>query len=330
MRSVSTKRRKSAGSRPARRTARPHRAGLRSTEAEPQPLGYPFSIGGAPLCEIESPSTVLVSIPAYRCRDTVRQAVQSMLDQRGVDVLVVVTEDADPDRSTRALDKLEDPRLITARADKNGGPYRIHDGVLRAGARAGMDLFAVQDADDYSISSRFVGLLGYAMANPCDAVFSGYTNLYPGDRRTRVSPRHVPHRGRLEKFSHITAHATGLYRIGALMRIGGYYSGHRVSYDTALMSALCRMGRCGFLPRSTYVRRIVETSLTQRSDTGMQSPVRARAHRDHLSMINAAESSSGTSARAYARMIEKRASGSRLGEAWIDRLASQIRDRLDG
>jgi len=213
--------------------------------------------------------------------------------------MVVVVSDGDPDPPWGELAHIRDQRLVRFSLARNHGPYFAHQVVLRASASP---CFLVQDADDWSVPDRVKKLLHVLEADGSDFVFSAWRQyraeqdgcLRPYSVRwKRLGPRtSSDHDGgrqpasRGESFCFDTrltenfinrASHHGLFRRDALERIGGYYAGFRMNYDTLLTNLLIMTGRVSFVDTPLYCYLMRNDSLSHSESTGPRSEVRIRA-----------------------------------------------------
>jgi glycosyltransferase involved in cell wall biosynthesis len=230
---------------------------------------------------------VTVSIPYHRCRPYIRQAVQSILDQTHRILTVVVVNDGDPDPPWDLLADIHDPRLVRFDLGSNRGRYFADAVVLGATTSP---YYLVQDADDWSEPDRIKRLMQKLQADRADAAFSALYS-HTGGRLTprRPSILRYPELSRplTRLLEHRTSHV-GLFRTAALRRVGGYYGGFRIGYDTLLISLLLMMGRLTYLERPLYHRLRRDESLTMSSVTGLKSAQRMEAWRQLRSMYTEA------------------------------------------
>lgn len=228
---------------------------------------------------------VVVSIPYFGCGSYLVDTVESILEQTHRDLTLVVTNDADPEPPWDRLAHVDDPRLIRFDLGANRGRYFVDDVVLRA---VDGDLFLVQDADDWSEPDRVRALLEELERHSCDAVISDVNVFCERPTADGFSGPHTS-RGRIERarplarpvgpeLRYLACHH-GLFRRDSLLRLGGYFGGHLIGYDTFVMSLLLMTGRVGVVPRSLYHRRQRDGSLTTAPATGMRSPARREVRR---------------------------------------------------
>lgn len=244
---------------------------------------------------------VTASVPYFNARNYVRRAVESLLSQTHRNLTVVVVNDGDPNPPWDELAHIDDPRLIRFSLDLNYGPYFAHQVVLGASTTP---YFLVQDADDWSTPTRVASLLNALVSEGSDLVFSAWQQ-YRADLNGYLQPDSIRWRHRRpgdpllappgqrelflfdpilnEHFVNRAAHH-GIFRREALERIGGYYAGFRMNYDTLLTNFLLMTGRVSFVEEPHYQYVIRPDSLSHSQATGVRSPIRI-ATKQHLSAM---------------------------------------------
>lgn len=268
---------------------------------------------------------VTVSIPCFNASKTVARAVDSILSQSHSRIRVIVTSDGEKTPSWLALGNRKDERLVLFSLPANRGPYFAH--AVALGAAEG-ELFAIQDADDYSDPRRLEHLIWCLRRHGADAAFSevlhhghrGVTSRNP--MRCQMPDDNMRHR--LDHF--------GLYRVPALGRIGGYYAGERMGYDTVFTSLLLMSGRVSAVGLPLYHRVERAGSLTKNPETGIGTPRREAAvrrlaalHREAY-MVSKGRARGTPAARAIGAAVRgKVSSGDR---AYLDREVARLRDIL--
>ena len=244
---------------------------------------------------------VTASVPYFNARGYIRRAVESLLAQTHRYITVVVVCDGDPSTPWPELAHIRDPRLVRFSLSSNYGPYFAHQVVLGASTTP---YFLVQDADDWSLPHRVATLLDALVGDCSDFAFSAWQQyrsngdgmLYSDSIRWRhrqlsdpaTSP---PGQGELflydslltDKFVNRAAHH-GLFRHEALERIGGYYAGFRMNYDTLLTNFLLMTGHASFVEEPLYQYIIRPDSLSHSADTGVRSPIRMMT-KQHLAAM---------------------------------------------
>ena len=88
---------------------------------------------------------VSVIIPTYNRADTVKRAIESVLDQTYDTLEIIVVDDGSTDGTDAVIDTIKDERLRYIKLDENKGVSNARNvGV----AAAGYDMIAFQDSDD--------------------------------------------------------------------------------------------------------------------------------------------------------------------------------------
>ena len=245
-----------AGDRPQSRQRNPPQAGLRS--------------------DLDN-CRVTVSIPYFQCQPYIRRAVESILGQSHANLIVVVVNDGDAEPPWAELAHITDPRLVRFDLARNRGRYFADAVVLNA---TSAPYFVIQDADDWSDPDRIAVLLDKLREDQADGVVSSIYRYHMNDgkviakRKESYSAINRPLTKRLE---HRACHV-GLFRSEFLKKIGGYYGGFRIGYDTQILSFLLMAGRISYVDRPLYNRLVRPGSLTNSKATGMKSPARHHVH----------------------------------------------------
>ncbi len=248
---------------------------------------------------------VTASVPYFNARGYIRRAVESLLAQTHRNITVVVVCDGDPSPPWPELAHIRDPCLVRYCLGANYGPYFAHQVVLGASTTP---YFLVQDADDWSVPHRVATLLDALIADGSDLAFSAWQQyqsngngiLHPDSirwrRRQPSDPAYAPPGQRElflfdpvlgDRFVNRAAHH-GLFRREALERIGGYYSGFRMNYDTLLTNFLLMTGRVSFVEEPLYQYVIRPDSLSHSAATGVRSPIRIMTKQQLAAMYSEA------------------------------------------
>lgn len=213
-------------------------------------------------------TTVAVSIPYYGCPFGIRRAVDAVLAQTHRDLICVVTNDADTERSPWPhLAGITDPRLVRYEASTNRGRYFTDAVVLAA---TDTPWFTVHDADDAAHPRWLEWCLREARKSDADSVL---TSQYVRDLKGRQLVEHVK-MGNEGREMHHFGHMAGLWRSSWLRTVGGPNPHFRVGYDTLLSTIAWWYGRYAALPAPVYTRYRRKGSLTTSPKTGGKSEYR--------------------------------------------------------
>ncbi len=247
--------------------------------------------------------SVTACVPYFRGKRHIFRAIQSLLAQTHRDLIVIVVNDGDKDPPWNELASIDDRRLIRFSLTRNhGGPFFANAVVAEA---ASSPWFLVQEQDDWSTPDRVARLLQLAVSNGADAAISAhYFHQQQKDGRCTpigvrwqhtgrlICPEHRVSRGCQRCFvdtglttecRHRAPHS-GLFRSSALRRIGGYYAGLRLHYDTLLMNLLLMTGRLAHTQAMLYHRLLSPNSLTQARETTFSSAA-SRAERRTMAAL---------------------------------------------
>ena len=88
---------------------------------------------------------ISVVLPAYNRRNTVRKAVESVLNQTERDIECIVVDDASTDDTAGVLTEINDSRLRIIRLTENSGACHARNVGVQA---AKGEYIAFQDSDD--------------------------------------------------------------------------------------------------------------------------------------------------------------------------------------
>jgi glycosyltransferase involved in cell wall biosynthesis len=257
---------------------------------------------------------VTVSIPYYRCKPHVRRSVESILGQTHTNLVAVVVNDGDEDAPWDELAHISDPRLVRFELAENRGRYFADAAVLNATPDP---YFLIQDADDWSEPDRISVLLRQLREDGADGVVSSLYRHRLDNGKTiaeRKESYTALNRPLTRRLQHRASHA-GLFRSETLRKIGGYYGGFRIGYDTQIMSFLLMVGRISYVDRPLYNRLIRPGSLTRSRATGLRSPTRNRVHRQLQEIY-------GEAYRHYTRYLR-----GEIGKEALCRFICQIRSK---
>lgn len=263
---------------------------------------------------------VTVSMPYFRTPETIRRAVDAVLNQTMRDLRLVVI--CDGSRLGDELADIADERLIVFSLPENRGRYFADAVTLEL---CGSPWFAVHDADDEA-DPRWLERMLAAASSP-DARGRDYVSTAQRvqARDGSFSIEKVKPPVTRPTLTHY-AHMAGLWRTEWLRdTLGGFHPAYRVGYDT-LLSQLARMHGAGVdLSEPLYTRYHRAGSLTTDRATGMRSAFR-RDQRTKLAELLTKMRSLNPASKP-ADHIRAEASGLRDEVfAHADRLAARIRE----
>ena len=218
---------------------------------------------------MDQPANVSVVIPALNARETIEQAILSILPQPRV-AEVIVVDDGSSDGTADVVRSIGDPRIRIV-----PGPQTGVAGALDCALRAAVhDLVAVCDSDDWWSSDRlewqhrilaempeYIAVSGgFASATPKgDHVADLAVNRSAGDVTDALLDGQTP-----------TSFCTWLTRRSALEEVGFIREWFKTAQEMDLQVRLAEVGRVWHEPKVCYHYRLHDTSVThtQSADLG--------------------------------------------------------------
>lgn len=195
-----------------------------------------------------------VIVPVRNGGRLLRDAVDSVLDQDGVSVRVIVVDDGSIDGSVDRLPA--DGRITILRNEGNGIPCALNTAIAAGGA----PLVARQDADDVSLPGRLMAEAAFLERAPDVGLVATAFEVLVGDRVvTTISPTVD---GMLDK-NPICA-GTTVVRRGVLARAGGYRVQFELSSDYDCWLRCEEVAGVAILPDVTYRYRLTSSMATIR------------------------------------------------------------------
>ena len=154
-------------------------------ESEAMRLHRPKPFVGAP--------RVSVVIPCYRYGGYLPDAVASVLDQDGLDIDVLVVDDASPDDSAEVAHRLAaaDPRVSVMVHERNAGHIQTYNDGL---SRATGDYVVLLSADDLLPRNALTRAVALMEAHPRVGLVYGYARSFT--EQPEPVHRHAPGAGR--------------------------------------------------------------------------------------------------------------------------------------
>jgi hypothetical protein len=108
-------------------------------------------LGQARQPEVSAEPDVSVLMTVYNDSETVGPAIMSVLESSGVDLQLIVIDDASTDDSLDRIRAFDDPRIVVVRNKVNVGPYLSRNRGLEVATGR---FVAIADADDWSHPQR--------------------------------------------------------------------------------------------------------------------------------------------------------------------------------
>lgn len=205
---------------------------------------------------------VSVVMAVHNGAATVGEAVASILGQQGVDLELVVIDDASTDGTAAVLDGIADPRLVRLRNDTNFG---LTVSLNRGSAVARGAVIARMDADDVSLPGRLAAQLAKLEQEKADICFCRCRFEGPDGRR-RGGWKEMPETLRRWRCLFTNAygpHPAAMMRHGLLDRLCGYDQQFRRGQDYDLWDRAAAAGaRFAYVPDELLAYRIHPGSIS--------------------------------------------------------------------
>jgi glycosyltransferase involved in cell wall biosynthesis len=215
--------------------------------------------------------TLTVAMPAYNAGPYIKQAIESVLTQEGVDLELIVIDDASTDDTAAVVEAIHDPRITLLRNRRRQGIGRCHNVILRA-SRA--PFLAHVDADDFLLPDALRKLVAALDDHPeaaqshCyffDVDEHGRTTLPAFIARwrhfLRTRPVGLDYQARLPS-SNVANHLR-TYRRAIVDEIGGFNETLRFGVDLDMALRIVDRHTIRLVPEVLYVRRVHRTNTTE-------------------------------------------------------------------
>lgn len=196
---------------------------------------------------------VTISIPYYGTSHLILDAISGILNQSYQNVLVHVINDGMSPNCWKALEGINNPKILRIDLPSNRGPYFAHAISLSA---CESEFWMPHDSDDFSHPDRIEKLV--ASIDEFDAA-AGICRVIETD-------------GKIQDTKGQSWQA--LYRTDYLNRIGGINPNIRVSYDSMILEITQTFGKMHQIDGAIYEYRVRPGSLLQADETGRRSAMR--------------------------------------------------------
>lgn len=207
--------------------------------------------------------------------ETLRRAIQAVLDQDHQDWHLIVTSDGQGDTPWQALDQITDPRITCWETPARRGRYWI-DAVTLASTDADTSpWWTVHDADDAAAPTWLSRMLEAVAATRRPVVLTsqivhainGTSSICPVRPITEAGTGRVTH----------YAHMAGLWNTRWVRGIVGPHPGYQVGWDTVMTAIPLLLEQAAVIDEPLYHRWRRAGSLTMDRATGHRSLARREA-----------------------------------------------------
>jgi glycosyltransferase involved in cell wall biosynthesis len=205
---------------------------------------------------------VSVIIPMRNCEKFIAQALTSILEEKRIDLQVVVVDDGSTDRSAEVVSAFDDARILLIPGPRSGIAAAVNAGLDRATG----DYFCRCDADDWYEPGRLARQLAFLQSNPeFGAVCGQYTMTNPAGEIVErlphtadpedISPELREGKGR----THLNTFMVRMPLMRSLRGFRPYFIG---TEDNDFQLRLSDVTRIWFQPIPAYVYRLHSASIT--------------------------------------------------------------------
>lgn len=215
---------------------------------------------------------ILVVIPYWKSKSTLKETVDSILNQSYQDFHLLIINDGDPESPSTFIDP--HPRITFFDMKKNHGRYFVDAVAVMANP---YEFYLPIDADDVSHRDRLKILLQIQSRTKAEAVFN-YQQVVSRNGRVYIERYPLLNRPQTSEMKHL-AHHSALYKTEVLKSVGSYHPDFRVGYDTLLVNLIRMKSKCSMVGKVLHVRKIRDNSLTTSPNTGFSSNHRKQATR---------------------------------------------------
>lgn len=197
---------------------------------------------------------VSIIMPAYNCKDTLLQAVESVLSQTYRDWELIIIDDACPSKSYQVIKYITDSRIKLMHNQENKGVAATRNvGIKQATGQ----YIAFLDADDYWLPDKLAHQI-YWLNEGYDVVCSAYWRVTGEHKKLVIPPRTFTFKDILK--SNYIGNLTGIYNSSNL---GKHYQ-QRIGHEDYVMwlEILRKAPEAYGVQEPLAVYRVMEDSLS--------------------------------------------------------------------
>ncbi|MGH7960326.1 MAG: glycosyltransferase [Candidatus Binatia bacterium] len=216
--------------------------------------------------------TLTVSMPAYNVGPYIRQAVESVLCQEGVDVELIVVDDGSTDQTAEVVASCRDARVRLLRNGRRMGISYCHNVILR---ESRSPFIAHVDADDFLLPGALRKMVETLESDPgvgqahCyffdvdeygKTTREAFRERWTSFRRNR--PPTLNYQAELMRGSNVI-NSLRTYRRAVLEELGGFNEKVRFGEDYGMALRVLDRYTIKLVPEFLYCRRVHGTNTTE-------------------------------------------------------------------
>ncbi|ARV57623.1 glycosyl transferase family A [Nostocales cyanobacterium HT-58-2] len=130
---------------------------------------------------------ISIIIPVYNCEKTIRETIESVLNQTFSDLEIILINDGSQDTTLNIISSIEDPRLKVFNYTNSGVAVSRNRGI----AQASGEFIAFLDADDFWTLDKLEAQLKALQANPQAAVAYSWVDYIDESNQFVRSGNHI-------------------------------------------------------------------------------------------------------------------------------------------
>ena len=200
---------------------------------------------------------VSVVIPVFNAERYLREAIDSVLAQEGVNVEIIAIDDGSTDGSPDILATYEG-RIVCRRQTNSGQAMAMNEALKLATG----EYVAYLDADDVCLPDRLSAQVRYLQSYPhIDLVYTATEYIEADGRSMGVKRVNPPDPLRL-LFLNDVPHSTVMHRRAALDRVGVFDASY-LNHDWDLWVRFSESSRLGFIPTPLVRYRVHPTNVSR-------------------------------------------------------------------
>lgn len=224
-----------------------------------------------------SKPAVSIVMPIYNASRTLRSSIESVLGQSFRDFELIAINDGSIDDSAAVLRSFHDSRIRIIEHHANRGVVAVLNEGL---SEARSEFIARHDADDISFPNR-LALQHKILKSESQTVAIGAALRLISDDGSALGTWYYPQNALLSRwqllFKTPVAHSVVMYRLSAVLSVGGYFEQYKYAEDYDLWSRLIAAGDIKSI-RSPLLRYRL----------GVEGVSRAKANEQHLTHLRIA------------------------------------------
>lgn len=245
---------------------------------------------------------ISIILPHYNCTSYLNKSVGSILTQTYENLeLLLIDDNSNNQEWLKEIEEFKDDiRLKVYKSNVRVGPYRLKNRILKI---IKSPIVGFQDSDDYSHPDRILRQIKYLIANNCDLVGTGFSEIDENGnvKNQRILAEDV-NKAQKTGNDFLCLHPTTIMKTRFLKKLNGFDGTTIFAADTEFHHRSTYYGKVRNINEILYHYRFRNDSLTQSKLTGFNSILR----KNYVNSMNL---------RLSAMKLENKQTGQRLFKA---------------